>query len=253
MKKNILATVLSNTLVANATYEMRLMTEKRMQVIPGQFANFEIPDSALLLRRPISINNYVPETGEMLILYKTVGKGTACLSKLKKDDLISVIMPLGNGFKLLDSYQDIYLVGGGVGCPAVESVIYMHPDRNYTSFLGFETESNIYHMTSFKQHSEAFYITTVDGSAGEKGLVTAPLKKALERKVPDVLLACGPMPMLKAIQDVMKAYTCDAYISAEQRMGCGIGGCTVCVIATTSGNKRVCDVGPVFRLDEVVF
>ena len=253
MKKNITASVISNTCVAKATYEMCLMTEKGLHVSPGQFANFEVDNSALLLRRPISINNYESKTGEMLILYKIVGKGTEFMAEMKKGDTLSVIMPLGNGFHILDRYQDIYLVGGGVGCPPLEAVMFMYPDRNYTSFLGFDTQSSIYHESSFKERSENLYITTIDGSAGEKGLVTLPLKRALDKKVPDVLLACGPMPMLKAIQDVMKDYDCDAFISAEQRMGCGVGGCSVCVIATKTGNKKVCAVGPVFSLDEVVF
>jgi len=253
MKKEINATVIYNREAAKATYEVCFMTEPGLDVKPGQFANLMIGSSANILRRPISINHYDDVSGEMLLLYKVVGSGTARLSNAKKDDVISMVVPLGNGFNILDRYKRIFLVGGGVGCPPLEAVMLQYPDREYVSFLGFDTQSSIYHEASFKKRSQDVFITTIDGSHGEKGLVTAPLKRALDENPPDVLLACGPMPMLKAIQDVMKDTDCDAYISAEQRMGCGVGGCSVCVIETKTGFKKVCHVGPVFRLDEVVF
>jgi len=189
----------------------------------------------------------------MVFLYKVVGKGTRKLTEAKTGDDISILAPLGNGFNVLENYMNICLVGGGIGCAPLESIMDKYPEKSYRTFLGFDTKKSIYHKSDFERKSDKFFITTEDGSLGEKGFVTEPLKKQIETDPPDVVYACGPTPMLKALKNTIYPYEIKAFVSVEERMGCGIGGCAVCVCKTTTGYKKACVVGPVFELDKVVF
>jgi dihydroorotate dehydrogenase electron transfer subunit len=253
MSKEILTTTLYNKEVARDIFEIKLKGESGLKFIPGQFAHIAINQSDLLLRRPLSINSYDEKSGEFVFIYIVVGFGTQVLKTAQKGELISILAPLGVGFKVLKNYKKIFLVGGGIGCAPLESIIDAFPKREYYSFLGYDCDKSIYHFDEFEAKSKQLYITTVDGSIGHEGIVTAPLKQELEKSIPDVIFACGPTPMLKALKETLEPYNIKTYISVEERMGCGMGGCAVCACNTINGNKKACIDGPVFDLSEVIF
>jgi len=253
MGKELTTTIIKNAAVANDIFEMRLQTEANLTFTPGQFANVGVPSQAQLLKRPFSINTYDKTSGEMTIIYKVVGKGTAELSQMKAGEPVEIVAPLGKGFPTLKDSKRVFLVGGGIGCAPLESVMDAFPNSEYHAFLGFDTKASIYHQTAFAEKSEHIAYATMDGTHGINGLVTEPLSAALKDNKPDILLACGPTPMLKALKDMLAGADFPVYISVEERMGCGMGGCAVCVCKTTEGYKKACVEGPVFALSEVVF
>ena len=253
MGKELRTTIINNIQVAKGIFEISLQTEAGLNVTPGQFANIGVPNEALLLKRPISINAYDEINGVMSFVYKVVGKGTTALSQMKGGGQVEIVAPLGKGFVLPNDGRTVFLVGGGIGCAPLEYVMSDCPDNKYYSFLGFDSNTSIYHENVFSDLSEFIAYATLDGSYGEKGFVTEPLIKALKKIKPDMLLACGPTPMLKAVKDVISNDDFPAFVSVEERMGCGMGGCAVCACKTKDGYKKACVDGPVFRLSEVLF
>ncbi len=253
MGKELKTTIIDNKAAARDIFELTLQTEKGLEFKPGQFANVAVPEESLLLKRPFSINDYDAETGIMTFIYKVIGKGTKALSKIKSGDSVEILAPLGKGFPVLGTQNTVFLVGGGIGCAPMESVMDAYPSNDYHTFLGFDTADSIYHEKMFTEKSTKIVFTTIDGTKGIRGLVTAPLSKALTEKKPDYLFACGPMPMLKALKDMIDAEKIQAYVSVEERMGCGMGGCAVCACKTIGGYKKACVEGPVFPMSEVVF
>ncbi len=253
MGKEITAIIIENKSVAKDIFELVLQTELGLLCTPGQFANVGVPNDALLLKRPISINAYDAKSGQMTLIYKIVGKGTVALSRMKMGEPVDILVPLGKGYPDLKTFKSVFLVGGGIGCAPLEYVMDMYTNHDYASFLGFDTESSIYHQQSFSEKSESIVFSTLDGSLGTKGFVTQPLLDALTAKKPDMVLACGPTPMLKALKSIVEAEKIPCYISVEERMGCGMGGCAVCACKTKDGYKKACVEGPVFALSEVDF
>ncbi|MEX1308079.1 MAG: dihydroorotate dehydrogenase electron transfer subunit [Eubacteriales bacterium] len=253
MSKELKTTIMHNNKAAKDIFELTLLTEKGLNFEPGQFANIGVPDASLLLKRPLSINAYDTRTGIMTFIYKRVGKGTDALSKMAAGETVEIIAALGKGFPELEAKKTVFLVGGGIGCAPLESVMDAYPNHDYHTFFGFDTEKSIYHKQAFSDKSKTISFATEDGSFDQKGFVTEPLLKALEITKPDYLFACGPTPMLKALKKAIETMDICAYVSVEERMGCGMGGCAVCACKTTSGYKKACVDGPVFPLSEVIF
>ena len=253
MSKEFITTIINNKEIASGIFEISLQSKSGLDFSPGQFANIGVPDKSLLLKRPISVNAYNAMTGIMTFIYKVVGKGTHALRQMKEGETVDIIAPLGKGFPAIEEKKVVFLAGGGIGCAPLESVMDAYPDNEYYTFLGFDTQRSIYHGQAFTEKSKQIVFTTEDGSFGTKGFVTTPLLEALNTIKPDYLLACGPTPMLKALKNLIQPFDITAYVSVEERMGCGMGGCAVCACKTTSGYKKACVDGPVFPLSEVVF
>lgn len=252
IKKHFVERVLSNDLIAQNTYLMKLTCEEGLLKLyrPGQFAHIKIPNAGeLLLRRPISINYVDFEKREVHLAYNAIGKGTELLSKVREGEMLDLLMPLGNGFQLADSMKKVWLIGGGIGIAPLKSLYCKYPDREYTAFLGYRTKEFVYQTEDFEAFAKT-HVTTDDGSFCEQGFCTDVLQKELaESGAPDVILACGPHVFFRSLARV--AGEIPTFVSLEQHMGCGTGGCAVCVCRVNGEHKKVCTQGPVFNMKEV--
>ena len=230
------------------------------KVGPGQFVNVKISqDSDPLLRRPFSVHKI--KGSSIKILYEVVGRATRILSEKKAGEYLDVIGPLGNGFSPLASRLSL-LVAGGMGvAPLIFLAEKLREIQNPKSkiqnliLIGGKSKDDILCEKEFKELGCEVKIATDDGSRGFKGKVTDLLNKVLHGTRYTVhgttIYACGPRPMLKAIAQISKKYKIPAQISLEEHMACGIGACFGCAVKTTSGYRRVCKEGPVFKADEI--
>ncbi|MBW1741576.1 MAG: dihydroorotate dehydrogenase electron transfer subunit [Deltaproteobacteria bacterium] len=230
---------------------------------PGQFVMVRLPERRIpLLRRPFSVHNRLVEGEEVYgfeLLYKVVGKGTRALSGLKAGDLLDVLGPLGNGFSCPEGMRDVLLVAGGIG---VASLYYLalflaeHRAVGSTVFLGGRTAADILCQRAFESMGTKVCITTEDGTLGEKGLITSRVQEALKVDgKPDMIYACGPNPMLKAVGDIAATYEVRCQISLETAMVCGFGACLGCAVekADSRGTYfHACTDGPVFDSRAIV-
>ncbi len=251
IKKHFTEKVLSNDLIARNTFLLKLTCQDEMLKYyrPGQFAHIEIPHAKeLLLRRPISINFVDYEKKEVHLAYNAIGKGTKLLSLVRAGDTLDVLMPMGNGFMLKDDMKKVWLIGGGIGIAPLKSLVCKYPDREYSSFLGYRSKDCVYQVQDFEAFSAA-HVATDDGTFGVGGFCTNLLAEQLEENRPDVILACGPLMFFKSLAKVIGDVP--AFVSMEQHMGCGTGGCATCVCKIGGEYKKVCTQGPVFDIREV--
>jgi dihydroorotate dehydrogenase electron transfer subunit len=252
LKKHNIAKVTENIPIAKDIYRMALKVDAGAldYFRPGQFLHIKIPSGELLLRRPISINDYDCAKSEIRIAYLVTGEGTKRLVKVRAGEELDILFPLGNGFKLEDSHKKVLLIGGGIGIAPLLSVMTYYPGRQYTALLGYRCKDMVYELEEFEKRAKV-YVTTDDGSLGQKGFATDLLEEQLKTDTPDVILACGPHCFFGSLKKITSRYTIPAYASLEQRMGCGTGGCSVCVCNIAGENRRICVEGPVFDLSEV--
>ena len=198
----------------------------------------------VFLRRPISIHDVAD--GKIWFLVQLVGDGTRWLGQLHEGDTLNAVLPLGNGFSMDSSQKSPLLVGGGVG---VAPLLYLgrklrEQGVRPTFLLGARTASMLLRLDAFQALGEVF-VTTEDGSLGEKGFVTQ--HSILDSRAFDIVQTCGPTPMMKAVAQWAAQHNVPCEVSLENRMACGIGACLCCVQQTTEGHKCVCTDGPVFE------
>lgn len=254
MKKET-AKILSQNKIADGIYSMWIETTAAKEAKPGQFIDVYVNDDSKLLPRPISICEVKDDS--LRIVYRVVGGGTKIMSTYKEGDEIQIIGPLGNGFDMRDGKA--ILVGGGIGIPPMVELAKNLSERkgkeNVISVMGYRDERFL--VDELEQFSTVV-IATEDGSTGTKGTVIDALN---ENGVDgDVLYACGPIPMLKALKEWANEKGIECQISLEERMACGIGACLACVCKTKEKdehsnvcNKRICKDGPVFDANEIDF
>ena len=220
----------------------------------GQFA--QVAAEGFFLRRPISICDIDKENGTIRLVFEVRGKGTDKISELNKGDLIDIIAPLGNGFKVLEKGKKAICIGGGIGTPPMVGISKEYGE-NACVISGFRSANAVILQDDFKAFGCETVLCTDDGTAGIHGFVTEALKEKLSKEKPDIIYACGPMPMLKAIVAMAEEYGVETQVSLEQRMACGVGACLVCVCRTVKDGKEilshVCKDGPVFDGKEVDF
>ena len=245
--------VKSNNMIVEGIYKMELTNRSIAQESKaGQFIQIKVNKLEVpLLRRPISINEIKVNEGTIVIYYKVVGKGTEIMTDIRAEEMINVIGPLGTGFDTDMKNKNIAVIGGGIGlAPLIELCKVLHNDNNIFSHLGFYDIP--YLVDEFKEYSNNVEISTVTGKVGMKGFVTQGLEKALKDNNIDMIYACGPNIMLRAIKDIASNLGIKCQLSLEERMACGIGACLGCSVETTEGTmKKVCHDGPVFWSDEV--
>lgn len=234
-----------NQWIAQDTYKMCLASNITSFMSPGQFINIKI--DGYTLRRPISISN-IEENG-YTIIYKVVGDGTKKLSTMQEGESIDVIGPLGSGFPI-DDQDNILIVGGGVGVPPLYEVAkqYRKHHKNVEVVLGFNDQESIFYEQEFKSLGCNVSIATMDGSYGTKGTVMDAIEANQIKN--DYVYSCGPMPMLKALEEKYER----GYTSFEARMACGIGACMGCVCKDKEDGDiyyRICKEGPVFPIKKV--
>ena len=254
-KLKMKSTVIEQKMIADGICSMWLdAKEVAVQAKPGQFISVYSNDKSRVLPRPISICEIDREKGTLRIVYRVVGKGTEEFSKAEAGDSFEILGPLGNGFPIEEAKgKKVLMIGGGIGVPPMlqtakeieGEAIIVSGYRNQDLFLKEELES-----------AGTLFIATEDGSVGTKGNVVDAIRE--NQIEADMMFACGPKPMLRALKNYALEKGIPCWISMEERMACGIGACLACVCQSKDkdehsnvNNKRVCKEGPVFRAEEV--
>lgn len=253
MRNKEIATVVSQKCIGTGIYSMWIKTEAAETAIAGQFISVYCKDKTKLLPRPISICQINKEEGTLRIVYRVVGGGTTEMSTYKAGDSIELMGPLGNGFMQREGKKAI-LIGGGIGIPPMAQLAAELKDKAKVQIVaGYRDEL---FLTEELKSNGTLYIATEDGSTGTKGTVIDAIKE--QAVAGDVIYACGPTPMLKAIKEYALENGIECQLSLEERMACGIGACLACVCKTKEkdehsnvNNKRICKDGPVFLSTEV--
>lgn len=236
---------------------LRLASEKKLpEIFPGQFVEVRVDNSpTTFLRRPISIHDVHEERNEIDLLIQLVGDGTRKIAEACPGDTLNILLPLGNGFTLPTSQENpdmrLLLVGGGVGCaPLLYLGARLRENGFKPSFLiGARSKNDLLRLDAFSRLGEIF-ITTEDGSEGEKGYVTN--HSILCGKSFDRIYTCGPKPMMMAVARYAAKQGVDCEVSLENRMACGLGACLCCVEKDREGhNVCVCKEGPVFNINQL--
>ena len=251
-KKKETARVISQECLAPGIYSMWIETGLAREAVPGQFISIYTKDGARLLPRPISIC----EIGDscLRVVYRVAGKGTDEFSGYQAGDPIDILGPLGNGFPLEAARgKKVFLIGGGIGVPPMLELAKQLSGEKQL-IMGYR-DSRMFLKKEFEENG-TLYVATEDGSEGTKGNVMNAIEaKGLEA---DVIFACGPMPMLRAIKKYAVDKGIKAYISLEERMACGVGACLGCVVKTKEvdhhsnvNNARICTDGPVYDAEDV--
>lgn len=250
--------VLENERIAEKIYKLKIKSDdlSNIDIIPGQFIHLKISDM-VLLRRPFSVYDFDKNECTLTVVYQLKGQGTDIMKGYKEGQILDLIAPLGSGFNIDKETENVFVVGGGIGIAPMHYLINRWNDKHFTSFLGYKNKNLVYDDLYFQNKTDKAIIATEDGSYGVKGFVTDPLIKELEINKPDLIIACGPIPLLKRIAEIADKFSVKCQISLEARMGCGIGNCMVCNFKIKSGDgwsyKRVCADGPVFDSQEVIF
>ena len=250
------ARAVSQEQIAEGIFSLILQTEQiASSARPGQFVSVYCAQNSRLLPRPISICDADPAAGQIRLVYRVAGKGTEEFSALRAGGSIRILGPLGNGFPLERMTQEktALLVGGGIGIPPMLALARALPG-NKEAVLGFRDRQFL--TDDLKKYANV-RIATEDGSAGTKGNVLDVIRG--EKLKADVIYACGPTPMLRALAQYAGEHRIECYVSLEERMACGIGACLACVCKTREtdehsrvNNRRICADGPVFRTDEII-
>lgn len=246
--------VISQDCIAKDIYSLWLKTDKiAAQARPGQFVSVYCNDGGHLLPRPISLCEINQEKGTLRLVYRVVGKGTEMFAALKAGDSVEVLGPLGNGFPMEEAEgKRVFLIGGGIGVPPMlETAKQLKGEP--VLVMGYRDEL---FLTDEMKKAGELVIATEDGSAGTKGNVLDAIREN-DLKA-DMIFACGPKPMLRALKAYGLENNIPCYVSMEERMACGVGACLGCVCQSTEvdehsqvKNKRVCKDGPVFLSTEV--
>ena len=223
--------------------ELRLSGDTSAITAPGQFINIKL--NGFFLRRPISVCDW--NDGEITVIYKVVGRGTAALAEAEPGDELDVLCGLGNGFDVSKCGDRTLVIGGGAGVPPMYGLAkaLLRTGKTPVAILGCNKKEEIFYENEFRSLGVETIITTVDGSYGVRGFVTGAMPDSY-----DYFCACGPLPMLKA---VCGAAASSGLLSFEERMGCGFGACMGCSCKTKYGNKRICKDGPVLEKEEIIW
>ncbi len=210
-----------------------------------------------LLKRPFSLFRRTDKGFQ--VLYRIRGKGTAIIRDMRKGAVVDVLGPLGNSYPMPPENKTALVVAGGLGIASVFYLAEKIAGSGGSAHIhyGARTETDLLMVEDLRTIAGTLNISTDDGSCGEQGCVTDMLGDFLAQNqtaaAAGVIYACGPHRMLEAVSVIAKERGIEAYISAEERMACGIGACLGCVIKTVNGYKRVCKEGPVFRAEEIVW
>ena len=262
MKKYILdLTVRAVERISPKHVLIRLTDEQPLpDMMPGQFVEVRVDGSATtFLRRPISINFVDRAANELWLMVAMVGDGTKALGRLQAGEKLNCVLPLGNGFTIVQGGSSVLgcpnskplLVGGGVG---VAPLLYLgaqikEQGGEPTFLLGGRTANDLLMTDEFKKYGRVC-VTTEDGSEGERGFVT---NHTVLGEPFDMIYTCGPTPMMKAVARYAKEKGIACEASLENLMACGLGACLCCVEKTVDGNLCVCKDGPVFNINRLLW
>ena len=236
--------IAKNTPLAKSIFLMRLLGDTSAITAPGQFIAISV--DGLYLRRPFSVCDW--GDGWLHIIYKVVGAGTKRMSKMGTGTRLDTLSGLGNGFDTAKCPSNTALIGGGVGIPPMYGLAkrLRAEGKEVSVVLGYGSAREVFFTEEFRALGCKTTVTTVDGSFGEKGVVT----DALPKLNADFFCACGPEPMLQSLAETTEM---PGLLSFEERMGCGFGACMGCSCETKYGYKRICKEGPVMEKEEIIW
>jgi len=267
--KDFKTIVLSNQEISPGYFRMKILAPGYSTLAQaGQFVMFRVQSSLQpLLRRPFGIFRigFMPaDCDEMApkefieIIYKVVGSGTEIMKDLHQGDPVELLGPLGNGFDLGAPGEEKILVGGGIGLVPLymlaEELVKKSPVR---LLMGGRTRDDIITVTEFGRLGVEVYVSTEDGSLGEEGLVTQVLERKLDKYPAATVYACGPMPMIEAVEKICTKHSVALQVSLEALMACGVGACLGCVVKGAEHSDEnpqylcTCTQGPVFAANEL--
>lgn len=259
MKQKKTAVVASQRELAPLIYDMWIETDLAGTAVPGQFICVYPKDKSTLLPRPISICEVREDRRALRIVYRIAGQGTAEFSRYVQGETLEILGTLGNGFPVeAAAGKKVFLMGGGIGIPPMlqlaKALQAVTDSANIQIIAGYR-DAQTFLREDLMQYGRVC-IATEDGSVGTKGNVMNAIEENGLRA--DVIFACGPMPMLRAIKQYAQEADIPAYISLEEHMACGVGACLGCVVKTKEidhhshvHNARICTDGPVFEAKEV--
>ena len=256
MKKYVLDLTVVSVEQIHERYVLIKLTDVQTlpEMLPGQFVEVRVDgSSSTFLRRPISIHYIDKVNNQLWLLVATVGEGTRWMASLHAGDRLNCVLPLGHGFTMpRQTDEKFLLVGGGVG---VAPLLYLGAEIRRmggepTFLLGARSAKDLLMLDEFRKYGQV-YVTTEDGSAGEKGFVTGHSILSQERF--SHIASCGPTPMMKAVARYAHQEDIDCEVSLENLMACGLGACLCCVEKTTEGNLCVCKDGPVFNIKKLLW
>ena len=253
-KVKMTAKVVSQQALTDDIFSMWIQADEIAgAAVPGQFISVYTKDTGKLLPRPISLCQVDKEKGQLRIVYRVVGAGTSQFSGYQAGDDIEIMGPLGNGFPLERAAgKKVFLIGGGIGIPPMLELA-RQLDCEKQAVLGYRDV--LFLNDEFEKFSDV-YVATEDGSAGTKGNVLDAIRENGLKA--DVIFACGPTPMLRALKAYAEEHEIECWLSLEEKMACGIGACLASVCQSKEvdehshvHNKRICKDGPVFLAQEV--
>lgn len=267
--KNHKTIILSNQEISPGYYRMRILAPGYNQLAkPGQFVMFRVQRSLPpLLRRPFGIfrTGYaapdcdgMPPKEFIELIYKVVGSGTEIMQELHQGDRVELLGPLGRGFDLGAPEEEKILVGGGIGLvPLYMLAEKMVAESKVRLLMGGRTRDDIITVTEFERLGVETYVSTEDGSLGEEGLVTQVLERKLDKYPKASVYACGPTPMIEAVQKICSGRGTPLQVSLEALMACGVGACLGCVVKGAGHSDEnpqylcTCKQGPVFHAEQL--
>ena len=261
MPVNIKAKLIKKEQLKQDIYKFSMQAKEIVDIAkPGNFIEIRVTDSIEpLLRRPISIYNMEKDTGILEIIFQVKGKGTKILAERKEGEYIDIIGPLGYGTFQVKNTGTVATIGGGIGVFPLYELAKQTKAAGamVNTYLGFRSKDFVVLEEEFKNVSSKLIITTDDGTYAESGFAINKLKEDISVNKPDMIYACGPLPMLKAVQTLSIEQGIPCQISLEEKMGCGLGACLGCAVKTANSPAdapqywHVCKAGPVFDASDV--
>ncbi len=247
--------IVTNRKITNDYFVLELKAPRKLQSVkPGQFVEIKIDNSSrTFLRRPISIYDVDYKQNTISLLILIVGEGTRALSHLSKGEYLNLIYPLGNSFSIPQSGK-VLLIGGGVGVAPLLFLGKLLIENNIQPvfLFGARSHTHLVDLNKFELLGPV-YMTTENGSQGEKGLVTEHSIITDNNWNYDQIYACGPVPMMKAVARLAEKRNTNCEVSLENTMACGFGACLTCTQKTVRGNICICTEGPVLNTKELIW
>jgi len=244
--------VISNKQISVGTFLLEVESEEfSKSILPGQFFNIQVSQNSFpLLRRPFSISNI--SGNSLFFMYKVVGEGTQIMAEKKKGDILNLLGPLGNSFQYDDSYDQIFVVAGGIGIAPFPLLIkQFKTNQKYSVLFGVRNKHEVhdYGINNVVYSSD-------DGSIGLNGNVIELLRNNINENSTQKIkiYSCGPNSMFRALKQFIGNKNIDCEISMESAMACGFGICQGCPVEHNVENKYklICKDGPIFKIQDII-
>jgi dihydroorotate dehydrogenase electron transfer subunit len=269
MPVDVAAEVISNRLLSTDYNVLTLRApEIARDAAPGQFLMVKAGSACdPLLRRPFSVFEVLRDErgapSALSLLNKRIGPSTALLYAAAPGQRVACLGPLGRPFSVIEAPAEAWMVAGGVGLAPFVTLAESLRARGVRStlFYGARRADELFHLDLFRGLGVDLVLTTEDGSAGERGRITAPLEQRLASRPAGaavMIYACGPEGMLAAAARIAMRFGRPCQVSVERIMGCGLGGCYSCVVPMRDENGRFhhvrsCLSGPVLQADQILW